>query len=59
MILARSQPSIYISILMFLWGAVAALLALVRTPAQLIGLRFLLGVFEAGFTVGYINSARK
>ncbi|CAG9950899.1 unnamed protein product [Clonostachys rosea f. rosea IK726] len=51
MILARSQPSIYISILMFLWGAVAALLALVRTPAQLIGLRFLLGVFEAGFTL--------
>ncbi|CAG9950900.1 unnamed protein product [Clonostachys rosea f. rosea IK726] len=27
------------------------LLALVRTPAQLIGLRFLLGVFEAGFTL--------
>lgn len=51
MILARARPSIYISSLMFLWGAVAALLSLVQTPAQLIGVRFLLGVFEAGFTV--------
>ena len=36
---------------MFLWGTVAALLACVTKPAHLIGLRFLLGVFEAGFSV--------
>lgn len=35
---------------MFLWGAVAALMALVKTPAQLLGVRFLLGVMEAGFS---------
>jgi MFS family permease len=35
---------------MLLWGTVAALMALVKTPAQLLGMRFLLGVMEAGFS---------
>lgn len=35
---------------MLLWGAVAALMALVKTPAQLLGMRFLLGVMEAGIS---------
>jgi MFS family permease len=50
MILSRTRPSRYVPFLMLLWGAVAALMALVRTPAQLLGMRFLLGVMEAGFS---------
>lgn len=36
---------------MVLWGIVAASMAAVQTPTQLIVLRFLLGIFEAGFGV--------
>lgn len=35
---------------MVFWGSVSALMALVKTPSQLIGVRFLLGVTEAGFS---------
>ncbi|KAF2249399.1 MFS general substrate transporter [Trematosphaeria pertusa] len=50
MILSRTRPSLYIPALMILWGIVAALMALVKTPAQMLGMRFLLGVMEAGFS---------
>lgn len=50
MILARWRPSIYVPFLMILWGTVATLMTLVKTPAQLLGMRFLLGVMEAGFS---------
>lgn len=50
MVLARIRPSIWIPTLMVFWGSVSALMALVKTPAQLIGVRFLLGVTEAGFS---------
>lgn len=50
MIMSRWRPSLYIPCLMILWGTVATLMALVKTPAQLLGLRFLLGVMEAGFS---------
>jgi MFS transporter, ACS family, tartrate transporter len=36
------------------WGFVAALTAFVRTPAQFYGVRFLLGLAEAGFFPGVI-----
>jgi MFS family permease len=39
---------------MVLWGTVVALMALVKTPAQLIGMRFLLGVTQAGFSPAVI-----
>ncbi|KAF3044843.1 hypothetical protein E8E11_002537 [Didymella keratinophila] len=50
MVLSRVRPSIWIPTLMVFWGSVSALMALVKTPAQLIGVRFLLGVTEAGFS---------
>ncbi|KAJ4304745.1 hypothetical protein N0V90_000272 [Kalmusia sp. IMI 367209] len=50
MILSRTRPSRYVPFLMLLWGSVAALMSLVKTPAQLLGMRFLLGVMEAGFS---------
>lgn len=36
---------------MLLWGAVAAAMAAVNTPSQLLAIRFVLGVVEAGFSV--------
>ncbi|KAJ5479462.1 hypothetical protein N7530_004971 [Penicillium desertorum] len=54
MILCRTRPSIFIPIITFAWGSVAALIGAVRHHGQLIALRFLLGVFEAGFSPAVI-----
>ncbi|KAJ6148105.1 hypothetical protein N7497_010087 [Penicillium chrysogenum] len=54
MILCRTRPSIFIPIITFAWGSVAALIGAVRHQGQLIALRFLLGVFEAGFSPAVI-----
>lgn len=51
MILARSRPSLFIPALMLFWGATCAIIAAVQTWQQLVGLRFLLGIAEAGFSV--------
>lgn len=51
MILARSRPSLFIPALMIFWGASCAVIAAAQTWTQLVGLRFLLGVAEAGFSV--------
>jgi MFS family permease len=40
--------------IMVLWGAVAAGMMLVKTPTQFYIMRFLLGVFEAGFFPGVV-----
>jgi MFS family permease len=40
--------------LMVMWGAASAALLLVRTPAQFYTLRFVEGVFEAGFFPGIV-----
>lgn len=40
--------------IMFLWGIVASAMMYVRTPGWFYALRFLLGVFEAGFFPGVI-----
>ncbi|CAN9200165.1 unnamed protein product [Alternaria alternata] len=50
MILSRSRPSIFIPVIMVLWGSVCAIMACAQTWQQLVGLRFLLGVAEAGFS---------
>lgn len=50
MVLSRVRPSIWIPTLMVFWGTVSALMALVKTPTQLIAVRFVLGVTEAGFS---------
>jgi MFS transporter, ACS family, tartrate transporter len=44
----------WISRIMISWGIVAALTALVKTPLQFYGVRFLLGLAEAGFFPGVI-----
>jgi ACS family tartrate transporter-like MFS transporter len=44
----------WISRIMLTWGLVGALTALVKTPGQFYGMRFLLGLAEAGFFPGAI-----
>ncbi|UPK91958.1 hypothetical protein LCI18_002893 [Fusarium solani-melongenae] len=50
MILSRSRPSLFIPALMIFWGVSCAVIAAVQSWRQLVGLRFLLGVAEAGFS---------
>ena len=50
MLLSRLRPSRYIPSIVFLWGGVVACLAAINTPAQLLAVRFLLGIAEAGYS---------
>ncbi|KAJ7487834.1 major facilitator superfamily domain-containing protein [Mycena latifolia] len=59
MILTRMRPSIYLSAICVLWGGIAACLAACNSWQQLAGVRFCLGVIEAGFAPGvafYLSS---
>ncbi|MRV71780.1 MFS transporter [Duganella sp. FT92W] len=40
--------------IMLLWGAASVCMSMVNTPAQFYALRFMLGVFEAGFFPGIV-----
>ncbi|KIJ55289.1 hypothetical protein M422DRAFT_23900 [Sphaerobolus stellatus SS14] len=50
--LKRLRPSIWLSLLMFLWGIVMTLQGLVHNYGGLLGLRWMLGIFEAGLFPG-------
>ncbi|KAF8967756.1 MFS general substrate transporter [Flammula alnicola] len=50
--LKRLRPSIWLSLLMFFWGIMMTLQGLVHNFPQLMGLRWLLGTFEAGLFPG-------
>ena len=54
LVLARVGARYWIARIMITWGLVAAAMMFVRTPIQFYGLRFLLGVAEAGFVPGII-----
>lgn len=54
MVLARVGARKWIARILLMWGPVAASLAFVETPLQFYVLRFLLGVFEAGFFPGIV-----
>lgn len=54
MLLARVGARRWIARILILWGPVAAGIAFVETPFQFYLLRFLLGVFEAGFFPGVV-----
>lgn len=51
MLLKKLRPSRWIAILMFGWGACSTGLAGAHTYGTVTGVRFLLGVFEAGLFV--------
>ncbi|QPC70605.1 hypothetical protein HYE68_001357 [Fusarium pseudograminearum] len=48
------RPSIYMGGIVFCWGVIMTLTALVQNYAGLLAIRFLLGIFEAGFLPGAI-----
>lgn len=54
LILAKVGPRVWIARIMLSWGAATVALALAAGPASFIGLRFVLGVAEAGFFPGII-----
>ncbi|KAI0390360.1 MFS general substrate transporter [Xylariaceae sp. FL0594] len=54
MLIKKIRPSIYLSGLMFGWGVVNMCMGFTRTFGQLVALRFLLGVLEAGVLPGII-----
>ncbi|KAL6817608.1 MFS general substrate transporter [Trichoderma camerunense] len=54
MVIKRFRPSLYLSTLMFCWGIINMCMGFVHSYSALIGLRFLLGIFEAGVLPGII-----
>ncbi|KAK1222822.1 hypothetical protein PQX77_014244 [Marasmius sp. AFHP31] len=59
MLLTRVRPSIFLSVLCFFWGGIAACLAAGNSWQSLAGIRFVLGAVEAGFAPGvafYLSS---
>lgn len=59
LLIARVRPSLYLSALCVLWGAVSACMAATNNWQQLAAVRFCLGVAEAGFAPGvafYLSS---
>lgn len=54
LVLYRTGARIWIARIMVSWGLIASAMMLVRTTAGFYGLRFLLGVAEAGFFPGII-----
>ncbi|KAF9883893.1 hypothetical protein FE257_002687 [Aspergillus nanangensis] len=54
-LLARfHKPSVYLAILILLWGTVVTLTGVVQNFSSLCAVRFLLGIFEAGFFPGAV-----
>lgn len=54
LILAKSRPSIFLATIMTLWGIVTCCMAKVQTYEQLIALRVVVGILEAGFAPGIL-----
>lgn len=55
----RVRPSMYLPLLGVLWGIVATCMGAAQNYGQLVAMRFLLGMFEAGFAPGcafYLSS---
>ncbi len=54
LLLLRFGPKRWLARIMFTWGLLAAAMMFVRTPWQFYGVRFLLGMAEAGFFPGVL-----
>ncbi|CAL1714271.1 unnamed protein product [Somion occarium] len=50
--LKRLRPSVWLSLLMFLWGIMMTVQGLVHNYGGLLGMRWMLGLFEAGLFPG-------
>jgi MFS family permease len=54
MILARSRPSIFLPIIMFIWGVITMAMGWVKDYKGLIAFRVVIGCLEAGFAPGVL-----
>ncbi|KAL6709805.1 hypothetical protein ACN47E_000590 [Coniothyrium glycines] len=54
MLLVRMKPSVYLPIIMIIWGALTCVMAVINSFEHLVVLRILVGVFESGFSPGII-----
>ncbi|KAJ6119017.1 Major facilitator superfamily domain general substrate transporter [Penicillium samsonianum] len=54
MVISKFRPSLYLTRLMFCWGIINMCMGFVHSYGALVGLRFLLGIFEAGVLPGII-----
>jgi MFS family permease len=54
MLLVRFKPSIYLPIIMIIWGGLTCCMAAMQDFKHLVALRVLVGVFESGFSPGII-----
>jgi MFS family permease len=54
MLLVRIKPSVYLPIIMIIWGGLTCVMAAIDSFQHLVVLRVLVGVFEAGFSPGII-----
>lgn len=54
LILSKSKPSIFLPTIMFLWGTATCCMAAVKSYGQLVAVRTIVGVLEAGFAPGIL-----
>lgn len=54
LILAKTRPSIFLATIMTLWGIVTCCMAKIETYEQLVALRVIVGMLEAGFAPGIL-----
>lgn len=54
MILVRTRPSLFLPIIMAIWGALTCVMAAINDYTHLLALRLLVGVFEAAFAPGIL-----
>ena len=54
LILSKSKPSVFLPVIMILWGTVTCCMAAIKSYQQLVALRFVVGILEAGFAPGVL-----
>lgn len=52
LILSKTRPSVYLPTLMVLWGTITCCMAVVKNAGDLLAVRFVLGMLEAGYAPG-------
>jgi MFS family permease len=53
-VFSRSRPSIFLPFIMCLWGTVTCCMSIIHDYKQLVALRFVVGILEAGFAPGIL-----
>lgn len=54
MLLVRLKPSLYLPVIMTIWGGLTCCMAAIHDFKHLVALRILVGVFESGFAPGIL-----